>query len=405
MQTDCDVALLGTGVAPLVAAARLLSQGKSVMILNPDWDFFQEDSELPLDPIWPVTPDILSPARLSQNSAAHALNALRPDFPGPIEFWSPREGQSSKAGRAQYHDPHAPHVRSRPRLWARSGEGAADWELFEAMYVEASDAGLNPQLLEGPQVARSFPGHSSKNREDLRGILLPDFSDVDVDRYRNGLLEYVRERVDSSNIVLSATQVEIVSGGIRYYSGQSGPKGWKTTRLSEGLLVFWTPRLTRWLLSCFDAQKLLQARQTEGRVNVWEEWSLVSRDPIDPATVGVFDQMIVWGESEGSPKTGNLLTVLKPGQSFSVLDPEMRSLGNSWASQESFASLSKLSRSFLGWDRVTIRAMRPRIIFSWEKPGSYKMDHPDARIWVVRGCDGPLVDVVRHARNSVELIQ
>ena len=36
MPFDSDVALLGTGVAPLVAANHLLAQGKSVLLLNPD---------------------------------------------------------------------------------------------------------------------------------------------------------------------------------------------------------------------------------------------------------------------------------------------------------------------------------------------------------------------------------
>jgi predicted oxidoreductase len=37
---DSDFALIGTGVAPLVAASSLISQGKSVLVLNPDFFFF-----------------------------------------------------------------------------------------------------------------------------------------------------------------------------------------------------------------------------------------------------------------------------------------------------------------------------------------------------------------------------
>ena len=51
---DSDVALIGTGIAPLIAAAHLISQGKRVLVLNPDFDFFLEDSELPLDPMLPL---------------------------------------------------------------------------------------------------------------------------------------------------------------------------------------------------------------------------------------------------------------------------------------------------------------------------------------------------------------
>ena len=40
---DSDVVLLGNGVASLVAANHLVSQGYSVLLLNPDDDFFQPE--------------------------------------------------------------------------------------------------------------------------------------------------------------------------------------------------------------------------------------------------------------------------------------------------------------------------------------------------------------------------
>ena len=82
MTFDSDVALLGTGIASLVAANHLLVQGKSVLLLNPDWDFFLEDSELPLDPMLLKMP---SPERIARSSPEFALEQLRPDFPGAIE--------------------------------------------------------------------------------------------------------------------------------------------------------------------------------------------------------------------------------------------------------------------------------------------------------------------------------
>ena len=51
MQIECEVALLGTGLAPLLAAQALSRQGHSVLLLNPDHDFFRENSELPLEPL------------------------------------------------------------------------------------------------------------------------------------------------------------------------------------------------------------------------------------------------------------------------------------------------------------------------------------------------------------------
>ena len=79
LEGSADDALLGTGIAPLVAANHLLAQGKSVLLLNPDRDFFLEDSELPLDPLLQGLPD---PKRLTRSSPEQALAELRPDFPG-----------------------------------------------------------------------------------------------------------------------------------------------------------------------------------------------------------------------------------------------------------------------------------------------------------------------------------
>src|SRR5689334_19548939 len=103
MPYDSDVALLGTGVAPLIAATYLLQQGKTVLLLNPDWDFFLEDSELPLDPLLHGLPH---PQRLLQGSPERALQVLRPYFPGAIESWSPNSSE-----QPGFHDPTAPHVR------------------------------------------------------------------------------------------------------------------------------------------------------------------------------------------------------------------------------------------------------------------------------------------------------
>src|SRR3954471_16675553 len=139
MPSDSDVALVGTGIASLVAAQHLLSQGKSVLVLNPDRDFFLEDSELPLDPLLPLP----GPARVSESLPDRALAELRPHFPGAVEFWSP---DSAAPGASGVHDASAPHVPGPPRLWiggpaARGSRPSR--ERLEELYVECADAGLN----------------------------------------------------------------------------------------------------------------------------------------------------------------------------------------------------------------------------------------------------------------------
>src|ERR1700722_6982059 len=122
MPFDSDVVLVGTGVAPLIAARELSSQGKSVLVINPDWDFFLEDSETSLDP-WICTGPTARRLRLSLPE--ETLSRLRPSFPGAVELWPLQEG---------FHDPWAPHVRQRSLLWIANRTGSD----LETLFVEAS---------------------------------------------------------------------------------------------------------------------------------------------------------------------------------------------------------------------------------------------------------------------------
>ena len=149
MPVDSDVALIGTGVAPLIAAHHLITQGKTVMLLNPDRDFFLEDSELPLDPLLQSP---LSPQRLLRSTPNEAILSLRPPFPGAIEFWNTQTDTETGGFR----DPAAPHVRQRDRLWISSLDesGIWDWDALENLFVDALDTGFNPKILEGISAAQ-----------------------------------------------------------------------------------------------------------------------------------------------------------------------------------------------------------------------------------------------------------
>ena len=404
MQAKYDVALLGTGVAPLVAANRLAAQGKSVLILNPDWDFFREDSELSLDPLWPMGPENLNSRKLLMNRPESVLAELRPEFPGSIELWLPPVG--NERSKAEFRDPHAPFVRGRSRIWMQSEDDQdGTWDALEAMYVEASDAGLNPQLIEGPQVPRLFPGFSGKALADMRAVSIPRICDIDVNRYRNGLLEFVRERLGQDNIVCGANEIQLEPGGIRYYSASDSQRGWNHAELAEGALVFWTPRMSSWIFSHLDVSPFVSATSIDG-VQTWEEWTLVSKENLDASSIGVFDDLIIWADVQGPGSEGSdQLTVLRPGPRYPIRDANLSASGQSWASQESFLSLSNLARGFLKWDKFSIRSMRPRSVFLWENPGTHLLASNDTKVWVVQGCDGPIADVVRHSRNAVEIIE
>jgi hypothetical protein len=401
-----DVALLGTGAAPLVAASHLMAQGKSVLLLNPDRDFFLEDSELPLDPIWPVSPDKdaaslnvkRTPGRLKRSSPERVLEELRPDFPGAIELWS---GAPPGPG---FHDQEAPHVRSRSRLWITSNETDRDWpwELIEALYVEASDAGLKPQILEGLQATARFPGSGAAQlSEGCRGLLIPKICDVDVVRYRNGLLEFVRERLGPECVICNASQVELMPGGVRFHAGGAP----RTARLSEGMLVFWTPRLSPWVFA--QARRLEVAPEAPVGVRLWEQWSIVSREGLDPGVIGVYRDMAVWADVEGLPQPESRridrLAVLRAGALVPMDRVNSPEGGRSWGSAQSFEALSELCNRFLRWDRFSVRSMRARAIFEWERRELWRLSREDDHhVLVVPACDGPLSEVARNARAACE---
>ncbi len=389
MQFDSDVAILGTGVAPLVAANHLLLQGKSVLLLNPDGDFFLEDSELSLDPLLQAVP---KPESIYQNTPKQVLTTLRPDFPGAIEFWAPH---SELEG---YHDPTAPHVRQRGRLWISSLEKDQfwNWEKLEDLYVGASDAGLNPQILEGIAATRRFPGLSS-HTGNYRGLYIPKLYDVDIVRYRNGLLEFVRERIDPERVICAVNQVERMPEGIRFYS-----KGTlNTAKLKEGMLVYWTPRMTPWVIN--QAKRAEVPPQLPQGIRLWEQWYLNSRESLDPNTVGMFGDMAVWADYEGPPLSHtNRLTVLRAGPLMPIheINPPQGDL--SWASADSFNALSILCHDFLKWDKFSVRSLRARAMFEWKSEESWLLSKTNPLIRVIPACDGPLVHVVRVARSSCD---
>ncbi len=411
MPFDSDYALFGTGVAPLVAASHLLAQGKSVVVINPDRDFFLEDSELSLDPMLSRTNSKFPKGfgeRLQRNSIERALATLRPDFPGAIEGWigaderrderrvERREDRRNRG--AGFHDSSAPHVRSRGFEWmiSETPQGLSQ-EAFDELFVESSDAGLNPQLWENLQAARRFPGGAEGARQ-IQGLFVPRLCDVDVARYRNGLLEFVRERLGAENFFSSAEQFEIAPGGVRF-AVHSEPKSFN---IREGLLVFWTPKVTSWILK--QAKKTGATPQLPVGLRLWEQWSVISRDALDPSCVGLFEDMAVWAEAEGAanPEEGLYrLAVLRAGALVGLQASELRDAGSSWVSEDSLGILTSLCHDFLRWERFTLRSMKARALLEWRDEKSWKLPTQDLSVQIVNASDGPLVDVVRVARASV----
>jgi hypothetical protein len=393
MRLDSDMVLIGTGLAPLVAAQILLRQGKSVLLLNPEYDFFGENSEFGFDPLLPWSGKVAA-AKIRDSEGDSVLSEIQPEFPGAIEVWP--------GSRGGFRDSLAPFVRMRNRLLIGRGEDES-WTDREEVALHAMEKGAKAQSLEGFAALKGFPGISVTQVSDpdrFRGLLVPKLADVDVVRFRNGVREFVRERLGSERLVVGASPIEFTAEGVRFRN-QGKPVN---VRVNEGVLTFWTPKLTSWILA-LSSQFEVKPTLPRG-IRLWEEWSLLSKDPVDPSTIGMIDDLVVWAEGEGDPieTDGKRLGVLRPGPFYPIssMSEAIRVRETDVASADSFERISELCDEFLHWDRFTIRSLKVRQTFEWEE-GSYPSfilfrERFESR--VVTGSEGFVADVVRTARAA-----
>jgi hypothetical protein len=392
MRLDSDMVLIGTGLAPLVAAQILLRQGKSVLILNPEYDFFGENSEFAFDPLIPWSGNDAA-ARIRDSEGDKVLSDIAPEFPGAIETWP-----GTQAG---FRDPLAPFVRMRNRVLIGRAEDET-WEDREEVALRAMEKGAKAQSLEGWDAVKIFPGIAAAKLPDpnrFRGILVPKLADVDVVRFRNGVREFVRERLGNERMVVGASPIEFTTEGVRFRD-QGKPVN---VRVGEGVLTFWTPKLTSWitaLTSQFEVKPVLPKG-----IRLWEEWSLLSKDAIDPSSIGMIDDLVAWAEGEGEPieTDGKRLGLLRPGplHPISSLNEALKAWETEVASAESFERISELCAQFLHWDRFTVRSLRVRQTFEWDEHyPSFILFRDRFESRVVTGSEGFVGSVVRVARTA-----
>jgi len=443
MRHDSDVILIGTGVAPLLAASRLLAEGRSVLILNPDSDFFLEDSEFPVDRLQPLSSASIPTAeRFRRSSHEQTLELLRPDFPGAVELWLPEAESAPKASSA-FHDSSAPHVRGRMRLWMARKSDIAEMDRLNAIEKAAQEAGMHPRRMDGIVALSKFPAHFLSNwgggapavsgfvPAEWSGLGVPRVADVDVNRYRNGLLTYVRERLGPDHILTNVSDIDFLpDGGVRFHSKGVA----RTARYQSGYLIYWTPRLAHWI-SVQGKKRNWKLPQPRG-LRLWEQWSLLSRFPVDPTVIGVLGDMLAWADVEGVPTVSEQnrvsakllqqeknqmdedrgaagpvrtrLTVLRPStllESGTDLVSRARGAQDSragWLSSQSLQELETLCRAFLGWSRYSVRGLRTRITYEWSaKPPVVRLSEMGDG-WLVAGVEGPLPKIAETVRRSVD---
>jgi hypothetical protein len=387
-----DYVLVGTGAAPLLAAQRLLARGESVMILNPDTDFFLENSELPLDLMNFESPTTDISKRFNNNLPEQVYRDLIPEFPGALEMWKIEDLERSQAA---YQVQTAPWIRYRHRLWVAPA-GSSGVDRVESLYLRALDLGWKPKWLEGVSLAKRFPGFSGRNLEDRNidqwvGFMGPRFGDIDVARYRSGLLEFVREKLGQQDVFTSARILDADSKGVRYQLA-SGPPA--TIEVNRALVYFWTPKLERQLRSDLEQRQPRLLADFEGSIvkQLWEEWDLLSRDPVNPDVVAQIEGLRLWSNGDGAPppEGWNSLKLMRREQSAKLLGPG------------SFQEVSRLAFQILGWDRFTVRNVTPRLLYRWVMTAPIEYESNGLRTVIVRACDGPLHWIAGKIRRAVD---
>lgn len=387
MEVSSDVVLIGTGVAPLVTARNLIEQGRTVTILNPDHDFFLENSEFSIDPLLLKNEEDLKSIDLSLSLEEQAFKILSPEFPGAIERWH-FQSRDKKPSIDR------PVLKRRQRLWLKS----TDRPLLESLYLTLDKFDVHTQLLEDTLAVTKFPGFSDSQRKDetynhYLGVLAQYACDIDASRFRRGLLEFLREQQTKVQILCGVDQLAFEKDGLRFVQ-----KG-ESIRIPKKIptVFYWTPRLSRWVVTLHEYASIPRLYSPLA-TQTWSEWTIVSRDPMPLDTVGSFNEFLVYSEHE------YLLRVLARGKkiqwNWGVLDDSESTHG----SAESIAAITDLFLKFLKWDRIGVRQYQPRYSFEWNLSSFNYLATDQGRFCIVGGVEGFLVRVVEHAKKMSDKI-
>lgn len=364
--TSADMILIGNGIAPLIAARRLLDQGYRPVLVNPDPDFFEEDSELPFELLDPQTDGAL----LSQERFDEAAEILQNAYPRALEI---DDGKASQG----FKDALAPHVRSRARILVAQNEKLGE---IENLYLRALDAGLKPQLFEGIQALGKCPGLGRLDRFDKNwlGVWLPRMIDLDLKRYRNGFLDFVQDKLGAERVIRGASGLKLTKQGVSFQF-----RGRPFHIATQETMVFWSARLARFSEEWFKPNR--------ATVLNLDHWILASPETIDPGTVGIVDDTYFWAEFEGpSQKSPQLLSVVKIGS-----PPEV-------ASRPSMESVTRFVHDFMMWDHFSVRRYQSIKIHRRIAPGMETVKQGSHSAHLVWSQGGNLVSTVQSTLRACE---
>lgn len=367
-----------------------------VVLLNPDADFFLEDSEIGLDPCFFSAGESVSEirARLEASGAEAMLARLRPHFPGAVGYSvAERPGPAAEEFREF---PDTPIVRSRARMWIDLRQDAT-WDEFA---LKLEEAGSKPAWVDGLTAVRKLPGATGHNvlGSVSRGLVLPSLGDVDLSRFRTGVREFVIDRLAeaSGELALGCTGLELSETSLKWKAGDARARVVDPRRCRYGVWVFLTPKVARQLH--FDPAAAGTKMPGFLGYRAQEEWTVFSRDPLHLPTIGNLRRatadLCVWGQVDGSfPRESDLfrLSILHQG-------PRLASLTDA-QSIDSLNTVSELCLDTLRWGSFAVRSMRGRRVFEWrEGSGAFVA----GSIAYFPHCDGPVGRVVEQVERALK---
>lgn len=380
MLQEYDCVVIGTGLAPLASAKKLIENGKSVLVLNPDQEFFNENTELPFNPILLNLDDVNLEEKIINQKSEQLFNLLNPEYPGSVDIWP-----ESKLG---FYDRQVPRIFSRERVWVTQ-KNENNQKLLSK----------NFKLIDGIKVAYLIPGASPqklKNSDSLFGVYTQNYADVEVDKYQIGFLRYINEKLSKKDIHYGVWSIDFTKNGLHFHT-----KDGRFSVLVKGSVhIFWTPRLMS-LLSSFLKKHSKEFIDPLGR-RPYVQWTLKSKEKINPKYSAVIKNAFLLAKITDDSDENALSLFIKE----SYLETDYRKAKETlFCGEGTFKKTAQLLEEFLGWQKFTLSNLKVFYCTEWtDKKNQIQIKNHNYKINISKFSDGFIGDVLKTGIQAAESV-
>lgn len=354
---EVDYVLVGTGLSTLLSLKLILDQGGTAILLNPEREFFSENSELDFSPVFELEQrSFLSAENFRRLQSEVVFEELSPHFPGPFN----------------------PLIKNRRLVWMGK-RGDPEWEQLELSSVQGFVEGAKVKERDLTELENVFPGLDGR----FRGYELGKYSEVDSASYREGLLQFLSQKYSGSLLLAGVGSIRFSGKSIRFFAEGK----LQQVRIKKSMIVCWTPRLSPWIAREFQ--------KNSGRSALWEDWLIHTRAPVDPTMVVFLEGF--WIRPQGDRICVSTMRRV-PAQDT------QRELFN----EESFSRLRKLCHYYFNWTSIRLREYRHRSLLKgadlWAS-GVMHSSKDEIPVQIFCEADGYIGDVVERTKWLIHSLQ